>query len=59
LIVRPRVWERFRRVGHLARALAARGLLQRHDGVINLIVDRLDDLSERLPNLRAGSRDFH
>jgi error-prone DNA polymerase len=40
LIVRPPVWERFRRVGREAR-LIAWGLLQRQDGVIHLIVDRL------------------
>jgi error-prone DNA polymerase len=59
LIVWPHVWERYRRVGHHARALIAAGLLQKQDGVIHLIVDRLQDLTEQLPILGSRSRDFH
>jgi error-prone DNA polymerase len=59
LIVRPKVWERYRRVGRQARALIATGLLQRQDGVIHLIVDRLEDVTTRLPDLGHVSRDFH
>ncbi len=59
LIVRPQVWERYRRVGRQARAIIATGLLQRQDGVIHLIVDRLQDLTTQLPNLGHVSRDFH
>jgi error-prone DNA polymerase len=59
LIVWPQVWERYRRVGRLARAILATGLLQRQDGVTHLIVDRLQDLTTRLPDLGHVSRDFH
>ncbi len=59
LIVWPQVWERYRRVGRLARAVIASGLLQKQDGVIHLIVDRLQDLTEQLPQLGHLSRDFH
>jgi error-prone DNA polymerase len=59
LIVWPQVWERYRRVGRLARALVATGLLQQQDGVIHLIVDRLQDLTTQLPTLGHLSRDFH
>ncbi len=59
LIVRPQVWERYRRVGRLASAIIASGLLQRQDGVIHLIVDRLEDVTSRLPDLGHVSRDFH
>jgi error-prone DNA polymerase len=59
LIVRPQVWERYRRVGRLASAIIATGLLQRQDGVIHLIVDRLEDVTTRLPDLGHVSRDFH
>ena len=59
LIVWPQVWERYRRVGRLARALIATGLLQRQEGVIHLVVDRLQDLTEQLPDLGHVSRDFH
>jgi error-prone DNA polymerase len=59
LIVWPHVWERYRRVGRLARAVLATGLLQKQDGVTHLIVDRLQDLTDQLPNLGHVSRDFH
>jgi error-prone DNA polymerase len=58
LIVWPHVWERYRRVGRLARAVIAFGLLQKQDGVVHLIVDRLQDLTDQLPNLGHLSRDF-
>src|SRR5262249_8720607 len=59
LIVRPEVWKRFRRVALHAGALIASGLLQRQEGVINLIVSGLQDLTEELPTLGRISRDFH
>ena len=59
LIVWPHVWERYRRVGRLARAVIATGLLQRQDSVMHLIVDRLQDLTKELPDLGHVSRDFH
>jgi error-prone DNA polymerase len=59
LIVRPQVWKRFRRAAGGARVLMATGLLQRQEGVIHLIVDRLQDLTTQLPNLGRVSRDFH
>ncbi len=58
LIVRPQVWERYRRVGRLAGAIIATGLLQRQDGVIHLIVDRLEDVTTKLPDIGRVSRDF-
>ncbi len=59
LIVRPQVWARFRRVARQARALIVTGLLQRQEGVIHLIVDRLQDVTTQLPDLGHVSRDFH
>jgi len=58
LIVRPQVWERYRRVGRLAAAIIATGLLRRQDGVIHVIVDRLEDVTTKLPELGSVSRDF-
>jgi error-prone DNA polymerase len=58
LIVHPKVWERYRRVGRLAGAIIATGSLQRQDGVTHLIVDRLEDVTTKLPELGHVSRDF-
>ncbi len=59
LIVRLQVWQRYRRVGRQARAIIATGLLQRAEGVVHVIVDRLEDLTMQLPDLGHVSRDFH
>ena len=58
LIIRPQVWERFRRIARQAGALIATGLMQRQEGVIHLIVDRFEDLTSQLPDLGHRSRDF-
>jgi error-prone DNA polymerase len=59
LIIRLPVWERYRKVGRQSMAIIATGLLQRQEGVIHLIVTRLEDLSTQLPDLGPMSRDFH
>jgi error-prone DNA polymerase len=59
LIIRSHVWERFRRVGRQAGAVIATGLLQRQEGVIHLIVNRLEDLTSQLLDFSHRSRDFH
>jgi error-prone DNA polymerase len=59
LIVWLNVWERYRRVGCLAKAVIATGLLQRQESVMHLVVDRLQDLTKELPELGRVSRDFH
>jgi hypothetical protein len=38
--------------------LIAHGRLQRQEGVTHVLVDRLEDLSQRLAGLRSVSRDF-
>lgn len=45
LIVRPEVWERHHQAAHTATMLLAHGILQRHDSVIHVLVNRLEDLS--------------
>ena len=58
LIVRQQTWDRYRRAAHAARALLAFGSLQRQDGVVHVLTDRLVDLSEVLADLAIRSRDF-
>jgi error-prone DNA polymerase len=58
LIIRPQVWERFRRIARQAGALIATGLLQRQEGVVHLIVGRFEDMTSQLPDLGHRSRDF-
>ncbi|WP_158044444.1 error-prone DNA polymerase [Skermanella pratensis] len=55
LIVVPPVFERFRRIVLTARLIAATGRVERHDGVIHLLVDHLSDQSPRLRELTGGT----
>ena len=52
------VWKRFRTVARGAPTLHVRGVLEKHQGVINLVAGRIT----RLPISLSGSlrsRDFH
>ena len=48
-------WARYRRVARDAPALLVRGRLERSEGVINVVAERLDPLPVAAS---AGSRDF-
>ena len=52
----PGLWQRYRRVARTSAALVVRGRLQRHEGVTNLVADRLD--ADRRRRSRPASRDF-
>ncbi|MFO1094224.1 MAG: error-prone DNA polymerase, partial [Planctomycetaceae bacterium] len=58
LIIRQEIWERYRRIASTATAFVAHGHLQRAEGVIHLLVDRLQDLTRLLSDVDARSRDF-
>jgi error-prone DNA polymerase len=49
------VWTRYRRVARSAPALLIRGKLERSEGVINVIADKIEALSLAIP---TKSRDF-
>ena len=55
VICSPGLWLRYRKVARTSPALLIRGRLERHDGVTNLLADRLDPVD--LP-VRSTSRDF-
>jgi len=57
VICTPDVWKRFRRVARESPALCVRGVLERHQGVINLIARRIESLDLRPASL-LRSRDF-
>lgn len=58
LVVRPDIWERHHRIARTASALLIHGTLQRENDVIHVMVERMDDLTERVEELRSRSRDF-
>jgi error-prone DNA polymerase len=59
LIVRPGVWQRYRRVASRAATLMASGRLQRVHGVTHVCATKLRDLTSVVPNIFPASRDFH
>jgi error-prone DNA polymerase len=63
LIVRPNVFERFRKVARSARLLVAHGKVERDGQVIHVLVRKLEDASGLFAregtDLAVRSRDFH
>ncbi len=58
LIIRPSIYERFRRTARGAVALLAEGRVERQGEVVHLQTARLEDLSKSLTELGSVSRDF-
>jgi len=59
LVIRPKVWERWRREARTSVALVAHGVVERRGEVIHVMVTRMTDLSNGLQRLASRSRDFH
>jgi error-prone DNA polymerase len=58
LIIRQQVWRRYREAALGAQVLLARGKLQREGQVIHVLCTKLENLSGRMRELAAKSRDF-
>jgi error-prone DNA polymerase len=58
VICTPHVWRRFRKVARMSPALRVRGMLERYQGVINVVASRIEELPLRAGDL-VRSRDFH
>jgi error-prone DNA polymerase len=57
VICPPEVWKRYRKVARTAPALRVRGILERHQGVVNLLAQRITALPLSVDAL-LKSRDF-
>ncbi len=58
LVVKQKIWERYYKIARRSPAWIAHGKLEKKSGVIHVVVNRLEDLSERLNDLQTKSRDF-
>ena len=58
LIVRPEIWERYRRAARGATVMLVQGRLQNEHEVIHVLAARLEDLSAKFADLSTRSRDF-
>jgi error-prone DNA polymerase len=59
LIVRPRIYERYRRAAKHGVIVIARGSVERQGEVIHVNVSRIEDASNQMRDLLTVSRDFH
>ncbi len=59
LIISQETWERFHKAARTATVMLVTGLLQRQHDVTHILAGRIEDLSDRLNELRSKSRDFH
>ncbi|MDZ4754583.1 MAG: error-prone DNA polymerase [Phycisphaerae bacterium] len=59
LIVRPQIYERFRTAARHSVIILARGTVERSEGVVHILVQRVEDASDELHELQTTSRDFH
>ena len=58
LVVKQQIWEQFYTVARKSAAWLAHGRLERREKVIHVLVSRIEDLSEKIGDLRTKSRDF-
>ncbi len=58
LVIQPAIWERYRRVTRNSQAWIAWGRLECRQGVIHVVVRRVEDLTARMQSLAVKSRDF-
>jgi len=59
LIVRPNIFERYRAAARHTTAIIAHGRVERAGEVTHVLVSRLENADPYLPDIPAGSRDFH
>ncbi len=65
VVVFDAVWQRHRRVARNSAGLVVRGMLEREDGVVNLVADKIERIETLYPQLALAvpashrSRDFH
>jgi DNA polymerase III alpha subunit len=58
LVVKQPIWQRYYKTVRTSPAWIAHGKLERKSGVIHVVVNRIEDLSEKLTDLNTKSRDF-
>ncbi|WP_437193397.1 error-prone DNA polymerase [Planctomicrobium sp. SH527] len=59
LIVYQNIWDQYRQAAVSASLMIVSGQLQRHHGVIHVVVNRIQDGSQLLQGVQVKSRDFH
>lgn len=58
LVLKPEIWQRHYQVARRSNAWLVNGVLENREGIIHVIVGRVDDLGQHVGGLDARSRDF-
>jgi error-prone DNA polymerase len=59
LIVRPKIFDRFRKAARVSIAVIARGKIERDGEVVHVLADRLESADDLTPELTWRARNFH
>ena len=59
MVVKPEIWQRHYKVARTSNAWLVHGVLESREGIIHVVVGRIDDLSQHVADLDIRSRDFH
>ena len=58
VILKPNIWEKYRQVFRLELLVAVEGRIQKKDGIINIIAERLAPLANGIESSRIPMRGF-
>ncbi len=59
LVIKPQIWEKFYKPARRSNAWLVHGVLENREGIVHVVVGRLEDLSAQVGGLVVKSRDFH
>lgn len=59
LVLKLAIWERYYKVARRSNAWLVNGVLENREGIVHVVVGRLEDLTEQVAGLVVKSRDFH
>ncbi len=59
LVLKPEIWEKFYKTARRSNAWLVHGVLENREGIVHLLVGRIEDLSTQVGGLVVKSRDFH
>ena len=59
LVLRQAIWERHYKIARRSNAWLVNGILENREGIVHVVVGRIDDLSQQVSGLALRSRDFH
>lgn len=59
LVLKPQIWEQHYKIARRSNAWLVHGVVENRQGIVHVVVGRIDDLSEQVPGLVLKSRDFH